>query len=298
MGVKIMITLFRRWRLALASVSAVLLLPGLVACSQLSFALANAPAHLGSFDRHDAIAYANGARGKLDVYEPRGAKARPVVVFFYGGSWQKGRRESYRFVGAALAEAGYVVVIPDYRLYPEVRYPAFDDDAARAVVWAHEHAGEFGGDANKLFIMGHSAGAHIAASIALDERYLKRAGGQVAWLRGLIGLSGPYVLKPNTTALNEIFALPYTPADWQLQNFVTATAPPALLVHGAEDDLVAPANSEELARRLRAVGVAAELQIVPGRGHTDIVAALSVPARRRAPTLAYIRAFIDARSAN
>lgn len=269
----------------------------LCACTQLSFAVANLPAHRGSFERHSGVHYATGPRGELDVYAPNGAKSLPVIVFFYGGSWQHGSRKQYRFVGAALAEAGYVVVLPDYRLYPEVRFPEFNADAARAVVWAHQHAAEIGGDATKLFIMGHSAGAHIAASVALDSRYLLNAGGQMAWIRGLIGLSGPYVLKPNTLALKEIFAAPYAPADWQLQNFVTTASPAALLVHGGKDDLVSPANSEELTRVLREHGVAAQLWLVPNRGHADILGALSVPARRRARTLDYVKAFVDARCA-
>ena len=281
----------------LAVMGLALLLVAIGGCVQLSFVAANAPAYFGNFTRQAGIPYATGVRSKLDVYVPKLAQRRPVVVFWYGGSWQKGGRGSYRFVGAALAEAGYVTVLPDYRLYKQVRFPDFNDDAAHAVVWAHQHAAQLGGDPGKLFVMGHSAGAHIAASIALDDRYLRRAGGDPAWIRGLVGLSGPYVLKPNTPALNAIFSAPFSPTDWQLQNFVSAASPPALLVHGADDTLVLPANSEELGRRLRAVGVAADVRIVPGIGHADTLAALSVPARRRAPTLAYVRAFIDARSA-
>ena len=265
-------------------------------CTELSFAVANLPAHQGSFSRQADLRYASGERGKLDIYAPHGAKNLPVIVFFYGGSWQHGKREQYRFVGAALAQEGYVVIIPDYRLYPEVRFPDFNDDAARALVWSHQHGGEYGGNTHELFVMGHSAGAHIAASLAFDSRYLRGAGGNPAWIRGLIGLSGPYVLKPNTKELNAIFSAPFAPADWELQNFVSAAAPPTLLVQGTKDELVASANSEEIARRLRAAGVTAQLWLVPGRKHADTLAALSVVARRRAPTLDYIKAFVDARS--
>ncbi len=284
-------------RRALAALGLALLAMFASACTPLMFGVANVPARFGDARRHDGIVYRSGERGRLDVYETDATGKRPVVVFWYGGSWQDGDRQRYRFVGAALAEAGYVVILPDYRLYPKVRFPEFNSDAAQAVVWAHAHAAEYGGDPGKLFVMGHSAGAHIAASIALDGRYLRQAGGDPAWIRGLIGLSGPYVLKPNTAALNRIFAAPYGAADWQLQNFVTAAAPPALLVHGANDKLVYPSNSEELAARLRAVGVAAQAQVIAGIGHSDTVAALSIPVRRRAPTLALVRAFIDARCA-
>lgn len=277
--------------------AAALTLGAISSCTPVLFAVANAPALHGGFLRHAGLVYAPGPQGKLDVYVPSSARGRAVVVFWYGGSWQKGHRASYRFVGAALAEAGFVAILPDYRLYPAVRFPDFNDDAARAVVWAHQHAAEFGGDPDKLFLMGHSAGAHIAASVALDGRYLRHAGGDAAWIRGLIGLSGPYILKPNTPALNTIFAAPYSTEDWQLQHFVSTESPPALLVHGGADGLVLPANSEALAQALQAHGVAADLKIVPGANHTDIVGAISVLARRRASTLDFVRMFVEARSA-
>jgi acetyl esterase/lipase len=285
-----------RGRLVAASCLA-LLLTLASGCTPLMFGIANLPARISGVTRHAGLVYRSGERGLLDVYAKEGGRNRPVVVFWYGGSWQEGDRQRYRFAGAALAQAGYVAILPDYRLYPAVRFPEFNNDAAQAVVWAHAHAAEYGGDAGKLFLMGHSAGAHIAASTALDGRYLRRAGGDPAWIRGLIGLSGPYVLKPNTAALNRIFAAPYTPADWQLQNYVSAASPPALLIHGANDTLVDPSNSGELAAKLRAAGVAAQVRVIAGIGHSDTVAALSVPVRKRAPTLALVRAFIDARSA-
>jgi acetyl esterase/lipase len=196
-------------------------------------------------------------------------------------------------VGAALAGLGYVVVIPDYRLYPQVRFPTFLDDAAQAVAWVERQAANYGGDPHRIVLLGHSAGAHMAAMLALNPVYLRGAGADPGDIRGLIGLSGPYELTPNDATLNAIFAAPYTPHDWQVLPYVSAAAPPALLIHGGADEVVWPRNSEQLAAALRARGVPVTLKIYPGRGHAATVAALSWVLRWRSPTLKDIGAFMQ-----
>lgn len=261
-------------------------------CSELRFDLANLPALRGPFERLADVPYAPGVRHALDVYRPLGVRDAPVVVFWYGGAWVEGSKEDYRFVGAALAEAGCVAILPDYRLYPAVRFPEFLDDCALAAGWAIAHAREHGGDPRRVFLAGHSAGAHMAAMLAVQPARLRAAGADPAAIRGLVGLSGPYALQPNSPTLNAIFAPPFAPADWQPAALANAAAPPALLLHGAADDLVLPAQSERFAAALRAAGVAVELEIYPRRGHADLVAALSEPARSRAPVLAAISRFV------
>jgi acetyl esterase/lipase len=244
------------------------------------------------------IAFGAGARDLLDVYQPsrpRGA-ARPVIVFWHGGGWVDGSKGFYRFVGAALAQLGYVTVLPNYRVYPEVRFPAFMDDAARAVLWVQQHAAEYGGDPRRLVLMGHSAGAHMAAMLALNATYLARAGADTHDITGLIGLSGPYGLTPNTDVLNTIFSAPYTPRDWQVIPYAGVQSPPALLLHGGSDDLVKPGNTHDLAAALRSLGVRVEAKIYPERGHPDTVAALSVLARSRAPVLQDVASFMQSLS--
>jgi poly(3-hydroxybutyrate) depolymerase len=159
------------------------LLAGLAAlflegCSRLGFLAANAPAVFGSYKRHANIAYGPDPKHRLDVYMPQGAAAasRPVVVFWHGGRWREGDKSDYRFVGAALAECGYVAVIANYRHYPQVKMPGFMDDAAQAASWADAHAGEFGGARERLYLMGHSAGAQLAALVTLDPRYFAATG--------------------------------------------------------------------------------------------------------------------------
>jgi acetyl esterase/lipase len=268
-------------------------------CTTLSLTIANIPAMFAPVRRDANVAFGPGRRDRLDIYRPTGSGALagssplPVIIFWHGGGWTDGNKGFYRFVGSTLAQLGYVVILPDYRVYPEVRFPAFMDDAARAVAWTEQHAGEFGGDPHRIVLMGHSAGAHMAAMLALNHSYLQRAGANTHDIVGLIGLSGPYGLTPNTPVLNTIFSAPYTPHDWQVIPYANADAPPALLLHGGADDLVWPSNTEDLAKTLRAHGVRAEIRIYPDKGHGDTVAALSVPARGRAPVLQDVAAFLQ-----
>lgn len=265
------------------------------ACSSLLFGAANLPAAFGDYTRVQDVAYGAADREKLDVYAPSGFRAtdaRPIVVFFYGGSWSEGSKDQYKFVGATLAEAGYVVAIPDYRLYPEVVFPELMEDGARAVAWVKAHATEYGGDPAQMFLMGHSAGAHMAALLAVEPSYLREAGMDRGLIKGLIGLSGPYALVPGDPKMHAIFGPPYTPANWQPVAHVSADDPPALLVHGADDGTVYPNHTTQMTAALEGAGIRVETHIYPDRAHADTVAALSVPGRGRAPVLEQIAAFI------
>jgi acetyl esterase/lipase len=238
------------------------------------------------------IAYGPDARQRLDVYAPRGecAAPRPVVVFFYGGSWNSGTRRGYAFAARALAARGFVTVVPDYRLVPEVRYPAFVEDGAAAVRWATEHAGAYCGDGRSIVLMGHSAGAYIAAMLAVDPRWLGETRSAV---KGLVGLAGPYDFAPfDVEASRAAFGDAPDPMDTQPVTFAGAGDPPALLLHGSADTVVLPRNSEALAARLRAGGVAVDSRAYPGLGHVGIVLALARPFRRRAPVLEDVSTFI------
>jgi acetyl esterase/lipase len=263
-------------------------------CSRVGFIAANVPAVFGDYARHADIAYGEGPQHGLDVYVPtRAAGPRPLIVFWHGGRWEFGDKGDYRFVGAALAELGCVAVLPNYRHYPQVKMPGFMDDAARAALWAAAHAGEFGADPKQLYLMGHSAGAHMAALVSLDPRYFAAAGQAAPRIAGVIGLSGPYDFLPLLEAdVQDMFGPAGLYPDSQPINFVRSDAPPMLLVHGLNDDTVWPKNSRNLASALRARGVLVTLKLYPKLVHADTVAALSRPARGRAPTLADIEAFV------
>jgi acetyl esterase/lipase len=278
-------------RTALTGLGAVLA----AGCGRVAFMAANVPAAFGAYQRHSNISYGADPQQRLDVYAPVQASAgpRPLVVFWHGGRWRFGDKTDYRFVGAALAESGYVAVLPNYRHYPNVKMPGFMDDAARAGEWAEAHAGEFGADTSRLYLMGHSAGAHMAALVALDPRYFAAAGRPGPPITGVIGLSGPYdflpLLEPD---VQDMFGPPQNYPDSQPINFVRSGAPPMLLVHGLLDETVRPKNSRNLAAALRACGVPVTLKLYPKVAHGDTVAALSLPARGRAPTLTDIEAFV------
>jgi acetyl esterase/lipase len=284
------------WRLAARFIAAACA-AALVGCSDFSFFVANAPNTFGSFRRTSDLSYGDEARQQLDVYAPERPEHRPVVIFFYGGTWSAGKKSNYAFVGAALAARGYVTVIPDYRLYPAVKFPTFVDDGARAVAWVQQHARDFGGDPDRLVLMGHSAGAHIAALLALNPSYLAAAGVRPHSIAGLIGLSGPYALAPDTAMLHAIFGAPYIPGDWQPVHFAGPTAPLTLLLHGADDKVVYSAHMEKLRDALLSQGVEVETHIYPGRGHADTIASFTVVARYRTPALKQTLAFLARLSA-
>jgi acetyl esterase/lipase len=238
------------------------------------------------------IAYADGPRRTLDVYQPANAKNAPVIVFFYGGSWSSGTKSDYGFVGAAFAARGFVTIIPDYRLVPEIRFPSFVEDGAAAVRWARDHAGAYGGDPDRIVLVGHSAGAYNAAMIALDAAFLRNAGVDPRAVKGFAGLAGPYDFLPlDVTSTKDAFgAYPDLPATQPI-TYARADAPPALLLHGAKDTLVKPHNMESLAAHLRAVGAPVETKLYPDTAHVGIMLALSKPLRGRAPVLDDVAAF-------
>jgi acetyl esterase/lipase len=267
------------------------------ACSKLAFVAANVPAAFGSCNRRKNEAYGTLPEHRLDIYSPEtpSATPRPLVVFWYGGRWESGDKDDYRFVGAALAGVGAIAVLPNYRHYPAVKMPGFMDDAALAARWTALHAAELGADPNRVFLMGHSAGAHIAALLTLNQQYLEEAAGRPApAIAGMIGLSGPYDFLPLDDAdLQDMFGPPERYPDSQPIHFARPGAPPMVLMHGLADQTVLPKNSINLAAALQAQGVAVRLETYPGLGHADTVAALSVPGRHRAPTLTEIASFVQ-----
>jgi acetyl esterase/lipase len=242
------------------------------------------------------VAYADGARHTLDVYAPLPSDTpAPVVVFFYGGGWEAGSKEMYSFVGATLAARGVLTVIPDYRLYPQVRFPAFMQDAAAAVAWTRANAARFDGDPDRLFLMGHSAGGQIVTLLALDGSYLQADGMSPGGVCGVIGLAGPYDFLPlQSKTLKAIFG---PEAAWprsQPINYVSRRAPPMLLLAGENDDTVDPGNTLRLADRLRTVGRPVDDTLYPGVGHKTLIASFSVPLTFLAPARETTLRFIAA----
>lgn len=243
------------------------------------------------------VAFSAVPRDKLDVYRPVDStpttSLKPVVVFFYGGAWDSGDKGGYLFVAEALTSRGYVVVVPNYRLYPEITFPAYMDDAALAVKWTINNIAQFGGDPDKVFVMGHSAGAQLAALVAYDGTYLDRVGIDKRRIRGVVSLAGPLDFLPLTEAKMEfIFPLPVRAASQPI-NFITGKEPPTLLLHGTADTRVGIHNSRNLATRIAERGGTAEVTFYPDMGHVGILVALAAPLRSGKPVLDRVAKFID-----
>lgn len=243
---------------------------------------------------HRDIAYGELPRHTLDVYVPDTADdATPVVVFIHGGGWESGNKNGYKFLGQALTSIGCVVVVANYRLYPQVSFPDFVEDAAAAAAWAQQHVAEYGGDPDNLFLMGHSAGAHITGLLALDPRYLDAAGGDARQLAGWIGLAGPYDFLPSKLdTLNDMFAPPDNYHDAQPINFASGNTLPILLMTGAADRTVSPRNSRKLADAIKRAGGQASLRSYAGVGHIRIMASFAYPLRFLGSQLQDVEAFI------
>ncbi|MGN6727900.1 MAG: alpha/beta hydrolase, partial [Tepidisphaeraceae bacterium] len=220
----------------------------------------------------------------------------PVVVFFYGGDWQTGAKEDYRFVAQALTGRGFVTVLPDYRLYPQVRFPAFVNDAAAAVKWVHDHIALFGGDPHRVYLLGHSAGAHIVALLALDTHYLKDVGLAPAAIRATAGLAGPYDFRPRQEEFAVFgMASPASPVppDIEPVHFADHVAPPMLLIHGAEDDIVGPENAANLSRKLKDAGSTVVWLEYPHAGHGGLIQSFAWPFRWMNPALCDVTHFFE-----
>lgn len=263
----------------------------LTACMSVGVAFVNLPASLkGGYRLHHA-SYGPAPENTIDIYVPdRGTEPHDAIVFIYGGRWQSGKKEDFKFVGAALARQGFVVAIPEYRHYPDVKFPGFVEDAARAVAWLDDHASDYG--ARRGFhLAGHSAGAHTAALLAADERYLrahKKNPRKV--IRDVAGLAGPYDFTPEDNDLKDIFGPPANYPQMQVTTFIDGKEPPMLLQYGTGDETVGAFNHEKLAEKIRAKKGKVKVITYPGVSHVGMVGAIS-GIGTRAPVLEDMVAF-------
>ncbi|HSI38505.1 MAG TPA: alpha/beta hydrolase [Methylotenera sp.] len=267
-----------------------------VACSPVKTLNALVPSN--DYQLHAYIAYGDLPRQKLDVYQPKqmiDKNKPPVVLFYYGGGWDAGDKADYKFVAEAFASSGFVAVIPDYRIYPEVVFPGFMEDPAKAAKWVKTHINEFGGDPDRVFLAGHSAGAHIAVMLSLNKVYLGKEQLKPNDFRGTIGLAGPYDFLPlKSERLKEIFG----PEDqrWKSQpiEFVTGNNPPMLLLVGLKDGTVGIHNTFNLAAKIKSKGGSVQVVEFPNYGHKEMVAKLAKPLRGNGELLKPIAEFIRA----
>ncbi|NYZ61656.1 alpha/beta hydrolase [Luteimonas deserti] len=271
--------------LRLAGAAALALLAS--GCQSVFFGVVNR----GSAQPAQSVVYDADRALALDIYRPAAASGpAPVVVFFYGGAWRTGTRAQYRFVGSRLAEQGVLAIVADYRTWPDAAFPAFIGDAARAVRWTRDHAEGWGGDPQRLYLAGHSAGAHIAALLGTDARHLAAVDMAPGDLAGVIGLAGPYEFTIGGRLVPVFGPREGWPGAMPLR-FVDGDEPPFLLIHGDNDRTVDVANSVRMDAALRDAGVQSRLRILPGASHFAPAAAFYSP--DRAPdVLPQVRAFI------
>jgi acetyl esterase/lipase len=280
-----------------AKAALLLLMLLLGGCEATLFAGLNATDQRHDIEQQKHIEFDPQHHLALDIYRPAHATHAPIVVFFYGGSWIRGERAWYRFVGTALSARGVTVVIPDYRKYPQVKMDGFMDDAARAVAWTRDHAAELDGSTDDIFIMGHSAGGQIAGLLATDAHWLAPYAMQPRQLAGFIGLAGCYDFMPIPADEKDMLGMfgrtPEQQARAQPVRFVDGDEPPMLLLHGTADKEVEPANSQSLADAVHRLHGDVTLRFYPGVKHSELLFALSRPFRGSANTLNDILAFVE-----
>lgn len=250
------------------------------------------PKDAGSERIAQDIAFGDNVRQRLDIYAPSNrddAGALPVIVFIHGGGWRDGDKAGYEFAGRALASRGFLTVVPNYRLSPAIHFPAFVEDGAAALRWVRTNIVNQGGDPERIVLVGHSAGAHIAALLAMDEQWL---GADRSAIAGWVGMAGPYDFLPlDTPSTRGAFGNAPNLAATQPINFAGEGDPPALLLHGSVDTTVKPRQSSRLAARLEAAGVPVRHIVYDGIGHTRIMTAISRWTRGSASSLADIENF-------
>ncbi len=263
--------------------------------------VANLPTYVDRVERLGDIAYGSLPSQRLDLYLPTHAEGRTldVIVFLYGGRWTVGDKADYRFVGSAFAEKDFIVVIPDYRKYPEVRFPMFVQDAAKALAWASDHIADYHGNPARIHVMGHSAGAHLGALLAADAQYLAAEGKDRSLvIHDFAGLAGPYAFTPDEPDLEDMFGPPSRYPSMQVPTFIDGHQPSMLLLYGDKDTAVKYTNLERLEQRIQTQGGCVRSVIYPGVDHRGILAALSWVNLQRAPVVRDVQAFFGSASHN
>lgn len=207
------------------------------------------------------------AKQKLDIYRPKGATRAPVFFFVHGGAWKYGDRNQYTPLGNRYTKEGFVTVVPSYRLAPGSPFPAQIEDVAAAFAWTLRHIAEWGGDTNRMFVGGHSAGGHLAALLVLDRSRLAPWALSPDAVRGVVALSGVYDLTA-LDALSSVFG--DNPALRRKASplcHIRPDAPRFLITYCQWDYFSLPSQARALDAALRQAGVGSELVYVPAQNH-------------------------------
>lgn len=257
------------------------------------------------------LPYDQDPRHTLDIYLPKQKMRDEIIVFIHGGAWDTGNKNEYQFAGLALSKLGFITVVPNYRLYPQVQFPQFIDDVAKAIASLPKHLRLQGQDsdaAKQVILIGHSAGAHTAAMLATDPSYLARAKSSSV-ITSCIGLAGPYDLplddplvvgKFDGVTLHDIseqridLGHEHNAHEANPINLATQAMPPMCLIHGEADETVGPYHSERFAKMLKHLGVPHQHITYPGVNHRHLVGGVSVFGRMLNPVFKDIRSYLQA----
>ena len=268
-------------------------------CNDTALLFINSLAKFGSYTSHLDLKYDKQTQTSLDIYLPKNItdlnqENIPTVVFFYGGCWgacSDLNKTDYQFVAQTFTSNNMIVVIVDYRKYPDVLFPEIIKDVALSIEWISKNISSYQGNPQNIYLMGHSAGAHLASMLTYNKAYLTNK--TYKNIKGFIGLAGAYDFLP--------FDEPYQPAlfaplpkhaDSQTINFVEGNEPPALLLYGNTDKRVKRRNIISLAKTIKDKNGKVETHFYDDINHTSILGALSIPFRSSKPILNDILKFI------
>lgn len=246
------------------------------ACSKSVFFAANLPSYFGSQKVIADMDFGSKYNSKLNIYLPKNTKeSNPVIVFFYGGKWEDGSKDDYRFVADAFTELGYIVVIPDYVKYPQVKFPEWQYDAAKALAWTHNNISKYKGNAKELFVIGHSSGAHIGALLTVDNKYLAAEGGNRNWIKAFAGIAGPYHFIPEEDDLKDMFGPQQNYKYMHVTNYIDGKQPPMLLLWGKKDTIVGEININNMLPQLQETNSLYQVKYYDDLDHISIISSLT-----------------------
>jgi acetyl esterase/lipase len=234
---------------------------------------------------------------KLDVFRVKGGEPAPVLVFIHGGYWNSGHRKLYASFAKTFNSAGFVTVLVDYRLFPEVMYPVFVDDCVNALNWTMEHIAEYGGDPERIFVAGSSAGSHIAAMILLDDEFRNSLAFDPMKIRGALLTSSPFDFEKDNLLdediLHEVMGSEENYNDAQPIKHIRKDVPPILIINGDRDPLTSEAQAARFAHKMKEIGAPVTYLMIPGGDHHSVGLGLT-PGRKDEVFAAFMKFARDA----
>ena len=236
------------------------------------------------------IAYGQHQRQRYDLFAPLQGHHFPLLIFVHGGAWDSGGKDGYDFVGHAFASKGYLTALIDYRQVPDVQYPAFVEDTAKAVAHMRSEATKYDGDPSRVYLVGHSAGAYNIVQATLNPAFAADIGS----IKAIAAMAGPFDFVPiQHPSIEKAFGKYQPLEDTQPRKFIRADQPPLLMLHGLDDDLVLPESYRDFYKAVKDSGAHVEFHEYPATNHISILGDLSRPFRHRSPTYETIIKFFE-----